>query len=234
MPQFPVFPDHPGMVNLPPMPDFDIPVPLFFNLDGDSIPKPFGYRSEKDWEEFSEAFEKRFQEKFGDFYRDNEKEIEAMMKEFEEKFSSKFDESQFEWMEKHAQAQTLHADAIRQMEEHARGAAEMAREHLEKWQKQHAQQIEHVNEQVEAQRRHAAEMEKHARKMEASVKEFENEVRNMLVEDGYIAKEEKIESIKWDDDGNIKVNDIKIRKSDQEKYRSLHRKYFKGTFEYSE
>ncbi len=224
------------MPAIPPMPDFDILLSPSFNLfDGDSIPRRL--RSEKEWEEFSEAFSNRFREQFGDFYNEHGKEIEKMMKDFEEDFHSRFDETQLRELREQAlamaDAHRIHADVIRDAQEHARHAAELAREQAEAFRHQHGAQLE---EQLEHQRKHLSELDEHLKTMNANMKQFEKEIRELLLKDGYISKDEKVESLRWDDEGNMKVNDKAIKKSDQKKYRALHNKYFKdgGKFEYSE
>ena len=71
------------------------------------------------------------------------------------------------------------------------------------------------------------EQEGHMRSLERKMKSFEKELTDQLVKDGYLGKEEKVNSINWEKDGAIKVNGKKIKETDQQKYKDLHNKYFK-------
>jgi len=48
-----------------------------------------------------------------------------------------------------------------------------------------------------------------------------------LLKDGYLNKDESIESLEWSDNA-FKVNGKAIRKSDREKYKELNNRFFGG------
>jgi bla regulator protein BlaR1 len=70
-------------------------------------------------------------------------------------------------------------------------------------------------------------MEDKMKVLEQNMKAFEADLQKQLVSDGYLSKDEKIHSMNWTDDGDITINGTKIKSSDVQKYRDLHRKYFK-------
>jgi bla regulator protein BlaR1 len=69
-------------------------------------------------------------------------------------------------------------------------------------------------------------MEEKMKGFEQKMKAFEADLREQLVKDGYLSQDEKIHSMNWNDD-DITINGTKIKSSDVQKYRDLHRKYFK-------
>jgi hypothetical protein len=77
--------------------------------------------------------------------------------------------------------------------------------------------------------------ERRMERWEEELKEFERVLRKELISDGYLREGEKIRELSWDDDGEIEVNGCEIRREHREKYRELHRKYFRSRgFRYSE
>jgi hypothetical protein len=77
--------------------------------------------------------------------------------------------------------------------------------------------------------------ERRMERWEEELKEFERVLRKELISDGYLREGEKIRELSWDDDGEIEVNGREIRREHREKYRELHRKYFRSRgFRYSE
>jgi len=71
------------------------------------------------------------------------------------------------------------------------------------------------------------EQEGHMKSLERKMKSFEKELTDQLVTDGYLGKQDKVNSINWEKDGSIKINGKKIKETDQQKYKDLHNKYFK-------
>jgi hypothetical protein len=57
------------------------------------------------------------------------------------------------------------------------------------------------------------------------MRSYQDELRKQLVEDGYLAEEEQIESLEWND-STFKVNGKAIKKADNEKYQKLNREFF--------
>ena len=62
--------------------------------------------------------------------------------------------------------------------------------------------------------------------MEQRIKAFESEMMEQLVREGYIKSTDKIETMQWNDNGEIQVNGKKIKDADVAKYKELHDKYF--------
>jgi bla regulator protein BlaR1 len=230
MPPFPVMPGVPGVE------------PLEFSYGSfgfDTIPGGFHFRSGEDWEEFSKAFEEKFKEQFGDFYKTHEKDFEKMMKELEKNFEAGFnaDEIRFqdqEWArasqemarvnEKIAQSQhSAHADQARHAEELRKEAVE----HQQELNQQIKESMEKRSEELRALAEDMKAREQEMRITESKMKVFQEDLKELLVKDGYMDKEEKIRNINWDDDGEIEINGKKIKEKDRQKYNDLHDKHFK-------
>ncbi len=63
--------------------------------------------------------------------------------------------------------------------------------------------------------------------MDHALKEYEKALTEQLVRDGYLKPGDKINSINLDeDDGEMKINGVKIKDGDKAKYRELHKRYF--------
>jgi len=236
----------------PPVSDFDMAfAPLAFNFQLDTIPMPA--MSNQNWEQFAEAFEKRFKENFSDFYSSHQKDFNKMMSDMEKEFKPMDHEA---W-EKHflkdieraeARARHLSENEVRQLQEeamrhhqeaklHQQAAMERARQVQEvhakdmaRWEKEHHEHFKKMEEKMKL-------AEEQMKKVEENMKRFEKELKEELVRDGYIKKEEKIKNLEWNDSGDIEVNGKKIKESDKAKYNDLHRKFFKehgGHFRYVE
>ncbi|RAV99381.1 M56 family metallopeptidase [Pseudochryseolinea flava] len=215
----------PPIAPVQPVPDFDFDMPSMPMLPAavfswnDSVP-PFAFAG-GNWEEFSAAFEGKFKEQFGDFYAKHQKDFDKMMKELETKFKAE------DW--EHNMAFAFEADKLREQARAVAVQAESAARHQEAL-AQHATVMEAHGKEMEIRsREHAArarELEKAGKAMEAKAKEFEKELAKELVSDGYIDKTEAIKNIHWHN-GELKVNDIKIKEEHKKKYNAIHDKYFK-------
>jgi bla regulator protein BlaR1 len=244
------------------MPDITIPVidpiimpvmPMTFPFD---TTKRFNYqwRNENQWKEFNKEFEKEFRERFGDFYKQNGKDLNKMLDELSEKFQEKGNQEEWNVMQRQLMA---NQDNIRQQlnltqaklsekaliaaqmqaELAAKDAHERAREweqtskkNIEEWSQNHQQWQQRQEEQLKK-------MEYKLRAMEENLHAFEKELKEQLVKDGYIGKDETIKNMQWDDSGRPEINGKKIKDSDRKKYLDLHRKYFKdkpGSFRFTE
>ena len=241
----------PGVPEIPIIPEIPIDemfLPFSFTMD--SIPEQrFRYKNDKEWAEFSKAFEEKFRTQFSDFYKSHQKDLEKIMDEMKEKFSDQLNEENWaainqEWaldqQEKAlAELQRSGYEAFHDIDEHAQRAQEEARMHMQEWQREHQQSLEQM-----AQEMHGFQMpsllpamneaqfqlmEENLRRMEKQMKSFEKELKENLVKDGYISKEHNLENINWTDDGEIKINGIKIKEADRKKYNDLHRKYLRNT-----
>lgn len=207
-----------GMMTMPPfppvpaIPDFDFPqIPkMTMHLDVlDSIPFPVMPMHAEEWEKFSTLFEEKFKQRFEKFYNENESEFEKMMNELERKFEHEFDfNAEFE------EALSKHEEAMAQFHEN---------ESWKNWQKS----MEKMEVDMHGFEEKMKEMEVEMKAMEERMKKFESETRELLIRDGYLKENERIESLSWDGDGEITINGKKINAKDKKKYIELHEKYFK-------
>jgi beta-lactamase regulating signal transducer with metallopeptidase domain len=216
---------------IPPVPDVDFILPPDFDalapppdFDFSMAPVPHMGMNAEEWEAFGKEFEAKFKEQFGDFYEKHQEDFEKMMHELETSFQERFDE---QWSEELTEAIEAKEEALQHHAEAVAAKAE-AMAHQE-------EMIEHMS---EWQQEHAAEMkalEANMKKMEENMRRFEKELRDELIKDGYLKKDEKIGNIHWKMDGKIEINDTEIKEADLPKYHALHRKYFKemeGEFNY--
>ncbi len=212
--------DLPSPPDAPPFPDVDIGIPPFpdFNL----IPNDF---NEKEWQEFGKAFEEKFRAKFGDFYQTHEKEIQRIMEEAQEKVN-KFDEDwavkmqdlarkQEAWARTHADQWERQADLLSRQEEQLKNSEE----NVKRWEERQSLHREEFE-------KRQKQLEKKMKAFEQNTKQFEEELRNELIKDGYLDKDEKLTNMHWHN-GSIEINGKKIKVSDEKKYNELHEKYFK-------
>ena len=56
---------------------------------------------------------------------------------------------------------------------------------------------------------------------------FEDKMREQLIKDGYLGKDEKVETMHWQD-GKIEINGKKIKPEDEKKYNEIYEKRFEG------
>lgn len=216
-PPIPDFPDMAAFEAIPPFPD------MLLSLD--TIPP---HRvGPRDWSAFEKEFTEKFQEKFGDFYEKNHGEFQKMMEEFQEKFAQNEDAfnhlremalSGHHNMEHQALAMAEQARQMREQGEHMREFESQMRD----WEKENSERMKEVEENM--------------KRLEEKMKNFSTELKKELVRDGYLNESDEINEMRWDDDGDIEVNDIRIKEADLAKYRKLHRKFFgegHGEFHYS-
>lgn len=220
----------------------------------DTIPAPgFQYGNNGDWEEFSKAFEEKFRAQFGDFYKSHEKDFEKMMKEMGERFGDRFgDDFAMQFQKSWSDHDWGNAADLKEIEremeaaqEQAMRAQEDAMEQLNDLQMDRNEEM--VGKQKEMEQRafkmqeqaaelHARQADRSAdmqlreaemRAMEKRMKVFEEQLRVELVKDGYLKKEEALETLNWKEDGNLEVNGRKIKDEDKKKYNDLHERYFR-------
>lgn len=192
---------------LPPPPHFDIPEPPDFEImipEIGEIPAPgFHFYSQ----DFQEEFLSKFKERFGEFYATNGEELEKMLAELERE-NWHIDASAFE-----ASARA-NDDALRAIEEgHRQHEEKMAEFHsnMRDWEEQH--------------RVHMQKFEAQMKQFELDMEVFNNKLREQLIRDGYLGKDEKLENIHLSDD-EIEINGKPIRQNDVKKYQEFHEKYF--------
>jgi bla regulator protein blaR1 len=216
--------------------DMMLAPPFSFGMNADTIPGLF-FRNNDDWEAFSEDFQSKFKEKFSDFYKKHGEEMDKMMKEMGENFKSSFDKGLLEEMQREAE----HAQerSARHMEA-AHGA--MQRDHFRQEQVLMAEQrARHAQgraqEHHEMLKQHEKELQRHQEDLKVRterMKKFETELKEELIKDGYLGKDESISNMHWKDNEKIEINGKEIKKEHQQKYHELHRKYFHrgGSFIY--
>jgi bla regulator protein blaR1 len=215
----------------------------------DTIPgKAYGYSfRDEEWEAFSKAFTEKFQTKFDDFYKVNAEDLAKLMKELEVNFKENF--SDHEWQlaaMAHKQMSLTETEQAKAMAEHAKQMAVEAKllaheqkaalneklgKDLEVMELRVAEQQEALNEirMEELDIMEQVEEQLNSLKISAEhMKQFEEDLKTQLVKDGYLDKNDKIENIHWDSNGEIEVNGKMIKDTDRAKYNSLHDKYFKN------
>lgn len=207
-PKAPGFPPFaPGL--RPPVPSApNIPVP-------DSLPANNAFPFDGgEWEAFSRAFGEDFAENFRDLRAFREEALADMMRGFEERFQSE------DWMRPFS---------FQMPDEAFRGFPGLGDSTM----------FEELREQMEALRdlnmNHMRHLPRHDPGEQLSLRDFEEILRDELVKDGYLSKGEDIESLSWSDE-TFRVNGKEVKKADQEKYRTLRRKYLeenrgRGRFE---
>lgn len=248
------------MPAIPGIADFDMIPPMpFMGIAYDTFPNGLHrMHAAGDWEEFSQEFEKKFKERFGDFYKTHAKEFEAMMQDMHKQFNDdEWEHHTREAMRRSEEAMMRSKEATHRSEE----ALKRSHEALGKLQQEDYLRMQEdalrkseealarmgdLSEQEVAMKRLEKEMQeldermaKMGSEMEAmgkNMKMFEEEVNTELINDGYLKKGEKIRNMSWEDDGQLEVNGVKIKEKDKAKYDKIHRKYFKkgGNFHYSE
>lgn len=212
---------------MPPMPpdasmDFgmaDIPAVAFPNM-----PMSFGFSyvdslgHPQEWAAFSEAFQKRFQEQFGDFYKSHQQELEKMMQDVQGQMQSQFGRDFDARLEQLAQQQAelarRHADAFAQDQQQHEAHARRMEEHARRMEKEFGM--------------HQAQFEKQTRDLEAKMQRFEKEIADQLIQDGYLKKGEQVKQLHFDEKGQFSVNGKMVKPKDAEKYRKLHEQYLGG------
>lgn len=157
------------------------------------------------WEAFSKAFEQHFEMNFPDLFALGDKDASAFFKEFEQRFNFNMPDSAFRYNEPPVFGGGNPLDSV---------TLQGLREQLKELQ---GMQLEHF-------------------------KNFGNDfsfgpgpapmaektLREHLMDDGYLSKGERIESLQWSD-RSLKVNGKSIRKEDHEKYSALYDAFMNGT-----
>ncbi len=190
----------------------------------DTLRHPGLWPEGPDRQEWEREFTEKFRQRFSDFYEKNRPEFDKMMKELDEnlkKFHENFDQdlvmkfdSKREWK-------------MREMEEEMRRLAPRQEEMMRAQEKQMKKMHENMRHQEEEMAFKMKEQESHMKSLERKMKSFEKELTEQLTKDGYLGKDDRINSIDWEKDGSIKINGKKIKETDQQKYKDLHHKYFK-------
>jgi bla regulator protein BlaR1 len=228
-------------INIPAIPGIPAIAPFGFYYN-DTIPgKHFSF-NDREWENFSKEFEQKFRERFSDFYQKNGSDFAKMMDEVKKNFEEHNFQNNWIAMRgdamgaaelafKEFDAAKLSLDDAKKAQEFALKAQNEAWKNVDALNKEQAAEMEQWSKGMkvldEQNKEHFDKLEKEMKFMEENMHAFEKALKEQLIKDGYITKEDQIKEINWMDDGNISVNGKKIKESDKKTYQSLHDKYFK-------
>ena len=67
---------------------------------------------------------------------------------------------------------------------------------------------------------------KRMKALEERTRLWEEKMKEQLIKDGYLGKDEKLESMHWHN-GKLEINGKKIKPEDEKKYNEIHDKYFR-------
>jgi bla regulator protein blaR1 len=224
VPAMPAFPSFHAFPSFPAFPSTDV---WIHSTDSDTIPGAW-MKHGADWEKFSEEFEKKFSEEFSEFYKTHEKDFDNMMKEMELQFKKEFEEGDFhgqlapvQRLHELARLEALTNDEHMRLSEHQMAAAEALVE-LSELQAPMLASVDLMSADL-------AQLDGNLKIMEEKVERFDTELKEMLIEDGYLKKDEKLTNISWSDD-KIEVNGKKIKEADAKRYREKHDKLLSRHF----
>ncbi|HEY9047725.1 MAG TPA: M56 family metallopeptidase [Ohtaekwangia sp.] len=191
---------------------FDAMAPLApINVQLDSIPPIPAFHFDYDMNNFAQEFEKTFKQNFSAFYKDHQKDFDKMMMDIKVKIENKDLES----------LKQMQADAMVQMK--------IAQENMMIAKQQaliaHQDAVMQQSKQMHEMQDQMLSLQKNMKVMQENMQSFEKALKEELVKDGYLKKDEKINNINWSDN-DVEINGFKIKDSDIPKYRMLHDKFF--------
>jgi hypothetical protein len=187
--------------------------PMEFNFS-DTIPSMH-------WEKFGEEFSKNFQENFTERYAVSAEELKRSMEALEVTLSQLRQNEILtqEMQEKIIVAQKLEQEKLRTLQQlHQSEVMELQQRKMKEVQEK-MKYIEEINKEK------FAEMEVKMKAFEKSMKAYEKEIKEELVKDDYIKKDEDV-NIHWKND-DLEINGKKIKEKDKQKYKAIQKKYFK-------
>lgn len=238
-PDFPVLPGVPESPAVADFPDFPSGTGFFFappdiHFSIDSLPdRSFHRLNEDEWAAFEEDFKTKFKEQFKDFYNKNEEELEKLMDEarrsyeLNKTYSSDLLANNLEQM---TRGLALLQPSLHELEKSIPDM-ERAQRDLERSQRE-MEKSQLDMQRFEKEMAHwKNDMARHEREMkvwEEKSKVFEKELKDMLIQDGYLEKNETLNELNFNDDGDVTVNGKKVKEKDRAKYKDLHRKHFKN------
>lgn len=162
----------------------------------DTIP-PF---DKKDWQEFADAFDERFRERFENLFH-GDGDPRKLMEEFEQ---------HFQWEDWTTPFDQLPLDSLDRFREG--DVFKNFRDDFEKFREFAPEGLEEL---------------KNLRSFNNPVQNYERALREQLVEDGYLSPEETIESLQWSDD-SFKVNGKSLKPGDVKRYNDLRKGILEG------
>lgn len=213
-------------------------IPHEFHLD--SVP---GF-SDNWQDEYHREFEKAFKENFPEFYDANAEEVDRMMQDLDGKFQDNFDHKMWrEDFDRHIlemqRARQEHLDIFRKHQNMQHEKMKMFHDqHLlpekEKTVRSNSMKSKHDHMKMWREKRHHLETEQQAstesmKDVEKDMNRFNAELKEELVKDGYLRKDEDLHSMTWnisEKGASIKINGKEIQDIHKKKYIGLHKKYF--------
>ena len=189
---------------IPPIPDISV-VPAVPDLQVDPVipdltlptppdslpPVPYGFRYQEQWDDFSKHLNEDLQENLEDLLTENDHDRLKMLEEFEQKFGWDFS-TPFHFNLPPGIFESLKdfpdKEAFKNLEEELQRFGDIHREHFRDFEN------------------------------DFDGFRFEKALREQLIDDGYLAGDEAIQSLEWN--GNVfKINGKKIKEADAKKYR---------------
>ena len=202
---------------------FDVPVPrLLHRPFFDTIPS-----LHQSFDDFGREFEETFRKKFDDFYKEHESDMKQMMEELEDRFTN--EEAHWRLGETNSRREAIRT----RQQEWSRVAEEMAHRG-EALRHEGLARIDEARHAVVVARLHSKldhprladmdvklqQMEQSLRKMERRIQEAHHKVEEEAIKDGYLKKDEKINSINISND-TMEINGKKIKEQDAKRYRQI-------------
>ena len=218
--------------HVPPIPDFKLAIPPIPELDAmpplpaheltlmlkDMEALDFPSENANDWEAFSKEFEESFKTKFESFYKRHGEDIQKMMEDAQTKINGQVGKEWEVRIQEFASQQEAWAKNLGEDWEHQTALFAEQQENFRSSSENMAAQHEEFEKSVR-------DFERNMKAFEEDMRIFEKQIRSELIKDGYLDKDEKLETMRWEND-SLEINGKKIKSSDQEKYNDLHKKYF--------
>lgn len=219
--------------DLPMIEDLMPPLAVFEQFDGpffaDTIKRG---RNAAQWEAFGKEFESHFKDQFGDFYKEHQKEFEKMMQDIQktvEKNASRYSDEEM----MRAKEEMMHVMEMQRAMQHEQQVMQkinrdqlMNQEWAKKQQEMAMMEMQRAKEMMEAQQVDMQRLQQEMKVMQERMELFQEKLTDELVKDGYVKKGESIKTIDWSDDDVLKVNGVKIKDKDKQKYIDLRRQFF--------
>lgn len=202
---------------IPPMPSFDFafdfsePLDTFPEFDTEELAR-LGERLAKDFERDFSGFGERHQADIERMMHHLERQMSQLEKSLDS-WEGRFSEAEMKRLESSLQEKISHL--------HEELASEQQMESFE-------QSMKAMEESMRTFEEKFKDMELDIAEIEKQTHAFEEALRDQLVKDGYLKKNESINSFYFEEQGSIKVNGKTIKPADATKYRDLQKKYLKN------
>ena len=191
----------------------------------EAAPKPhdheYFYGIDENWSEWSAEFTEKFEQELKELEYLQEMDLAALMEDVNRIVADMNLMNEYEQQELVEAKRQLAEEQRHLAEEHRKMAHEMAenmkieqlrlKEELKK-------EMQRVHEEMELQKIEMKRVEEEVRLIEENIKKFNTYLAQEMVKDGYLKNEERIERLDINKNGELKVNDIKIKDKDAERY----------------